>query len=305
MSHFEPIQFSEYREFERYVIDYFSILYNTRFSTYGTPGQEQYGIDGLHFGPLSDGKRHVIQCKNLNYSDLTIEIIQKDINKLKELKVEFNVYHFVTSAKKKTKIQNDISNNMDVLTSNNKYEFEIHFYSDFFHDSLQYKKIKDRYFKPFYNDVSKGCHEKDIESLESLAMCIDSSFINLPYYISQVKIARTSAYNTLVLIREFSESVPGGVFYDIKINEYMDMFVDYIDRIYSFSSYYEFIFRKQENNDVYLNYIGSKEEYGNVNGHMDGLAENFAYTFKQFISYLKDNYPSFDLRKNYYINPLP
>ncbi|HBZ3690863.1 TPA: restriction endonuclease, partial [Klebsiella pneumoniae] len=99
MSYFEPVLFSDPKEFERYVCEYFSILYDTRFSTYGTPGQNQNGIDGLHFGPSNDGKKHVIQCKNLNYSDLTLQIIQDDINKAKELKVEFDVFHFVTSAK--------------------------------------------------------------------------------------------------------------------------------------------------------------------------------------------------------------
>ncbi|HCB1371884.1 TPA: hypothetical protein MYO05_001034 [Klebsiella pneumoniae] len=305
MSYFEPILFSESREFERYVCDYFSILYNTRFSTYGTPGQRQYGIDGLNFGPSSDGKKHVIQCKNLNYSDLTVDIIQGDINKAKELKVEFDVFHFVTSANKKTKIQDDISNNMAALTNNNDYEFEIHFYSDFFNDSIKIKEIVDKYFDLFSRTTVESKHTRDVSNIIRLAKCIDSSFVNVPYYISIANTVITPAYLTLESINYFDDRTTSCGFYDQKLNSYIEMFIDYRERINRYHSFYIHEPSRSESEVGFFNlvYDGERSELSCIKGHLLNLVENFSETFHGFVSYIKDNYYEFDIHKNYYIYP--
>ncbi|HDX8337377.1 TPA: hypothetical protein ROU65_004246 [Raoultella ornithinolytica] len=305
MSYFEPVLFSDPKEFERYVCEYFSILYDTRFSTYGTPGQNQNGIDGLHFGPSNDGKKHVIQCKNLNHSDLTLQIIQDDINKAKELKVEFDVFHFVTSAKKKTKIQNDISNNMDVLTNNNYYEFEIHFYSDFFNDSIKIKEIVDKYFNFLSTTTVESKYKRDISNIVRLAKGIDSAFVDVPYYISIANKVITPAYSTLEAINYFDCRTSSCGFYDQKLNLYIEMFIDYRERINRYHLFYTYEPSRSESEFGFLNlvYNGERNELSCIKGHLLNLVENFSETFQGFVTYIRDNYYEFEIHKNYYIYP--
>lgn len=296
------IQFADSKEFESYVCDYFSIKYSTNFTTYGSAGQNQYGIDGLHYSPTTDEKTHVLQCKNWNTRDLKVSDILADVEKVKHLNINFDIFHFVTSSKKTTKLQNDIVNNIAKLTNGFQFKFEIHFYSDFFNESLTYKSIANKYFKVFL-DTDDTPKQRDTNSLIMLAKEIESSFINIPYYISQVTTTETPAYTSLVSFKFLKESLPGGVFYDPKLNKYVEIFIEYLDRIQEYRvGNFTFELLQGTESTFKMKYTGKYENYYNIRMKIEGLSENFAETFKRFVSYIKQNYYDFDIHKKYFVS---
>lgn len=303
MPQFVEIPFSDPKEFESYVCDYFSIKYSTIFNTYGSAGQDQYGIDGLHYSPSNNGKVHVIQCKNWNTKELKLSDIIEDIKKTEKLKVKFDVFHFVTSSKKNTKLQDDIANNFTKLTNNYSFDFQIHYYSDFFNDSLKHKSIVNKYFSMFLNE-EESPQQRDTKSLFMLARFIESSFVDIPYYISRARLKETPAYTSLECLSTFQQTMPGGIFYDTKLNEYVESFVDYIEKIdYYRVPNFEFIYDKKIPRLFHLKYIGRAESYNTIVTIIDNLIDDFSVEFKVFLSYIKKNYYDFDVFKNYYIPP--
>ncbi|PZD63537.1 MULTISPECIES: hypothetical protein [Pantoea] len=302
MPNLKQINFSDDKEFERYVCEYFSLKYGANFTTYGSSGQEQKGIDGFNYAPFSDGKRHVIQCKNWVSKKLKIENILDDLNKTDGLGIEFNAFHFVTSAKKETKLQDDITNNLNLLTKNHTIEFNILYYSDFFDDSLQYESIRNKYFSPlFSNSANSNPVKRDTDNLIMLANFIDSSFINIPFEISNAHSQETPAYSSLSNIEAMNNLLYEGVFYDQKLNDYLKSFEEYIERIDDYRiQYYEFLANMNSPGHYHLRYTGRYEDLPLVRNHLVALVDNFSETFKRFNGYLKNNYYNFDLYKNYY-----
>jgi hypothetical protein len=303
MPRFVEIPFSDSKEFESYVCDYFSIQYSTEFATYGSAGQNQYGIDGLHYSPSNNSKVHVIQCKNWNAKELKLSDILADIEKTKNLKVKFDVFHFVTSSKKNTKLQDEIANNLEKLTNNFSFDFQIHYYSDFFNDSLRHRNIVNKYFPMFLNE-KESPQMRDTKSLLMLARFIESPFVDIPHYISRARMNETPAYSSLECLSTFQQTMPDGIFYDPKLNEYVEIFLDYIERIDHYRiSYYEFKHDLNIPRLFHLKYIGKPEEYNAIVTKIENLIENFSETFKRFLSYIKRNHYDFDIFKNYYVPP--
>ncbi|AMG99252.1 hypothetical protein AL485_08745 [Serratia liquefaciens] len=298
---YEEINFSNAKEFESYVCDFFSIKYQTKFDTYGTSGQNQYGIDGLHYSPNPDGKKHVIQCKNWNSKELKLSDIKSDIEKTKNLNIKFDVFHFVTSSKKNTKLQDDIANNIQELTNNFQFSFEIHYYSDFFNESLNYDSICNKYF-PVFIKKQETEKSRDTEYLLMLARYIESSFVDIPYYISKARTMETPGYSSLSCLTTFHDTVSGGVFYDAKLNEYIEIFLEYIERIDNFRiPHFEFRPNMNTSRLFHLVYIGNPVDYDYISEKIERLIDNFVETFKRFLSYIKSKYFNFDIFKNYYI----
>lgn len=80
---------------------------NTRgwyFTKMGHPGQKQYGTD-IYGSLLDDGSYIIIQCKCHNDGDLTINEIQNEISRVKELKIKVSQMYFVTSAQADSNVQ--------------------------------------------------------------------------------------------------------------------------------------------------------------------------------------------------------
>lgn len=93
----------DYDEFENMVKLYFNSKYNVEFQKYGRSGQSQSGID-LISGSIG------VQCKNYFNTLLTIDIIEKEINKAEKIIPPLTEYYIVTTAQRNNKIQNYIRN---------------------------------------------------------------------------------------------------------------------------------------------------------------------------------------------------
>lgn len=131
--------------FEEFVKDAFNCKFNdSSFQPYGTRGQKQNGID-----IFSTTKKIVIQCKKKDirrYNKDVINELKSEINKslidIKELKIEFDNFYIVSTAKRHVAIQDYVSD----LSS--KKSFNIYFWG---WDDLQplineYKYLREKFY---------------------------------------------------------------------------------------------------------------------------------------------------------------
>ncbi|HBR1132830.1 restriction endonuclease [Klebsiella quasipneumoniae] len=311
MHHLEPIKFSDDKVFEYFICDYLSAKLGVDFTTFGRNGQKQDGIDGLHYKPDDDQSYNVVQCKNYNDTNLKYDEIVEHLESAHKSNLKINHFYFVTASNKDVKLQRKLQENHVTLTEKYGFSIDLLYYSDIFREVItSYHTIAKKYFAFYVGNIASDGDavikkKRDLYHLYNIAYNTDTSFINMPYYIELFRSSFNYPYSSFSeAIKTILELVTdGSVFYDAKLNEYISMFIDYdcmIDNLLITNYSNEFSLRS---NRYYYEYIGVERERHEIEAHLSRRVENYSYTFKRFLAYLKENYLEFDITKCYYIDP--
>ncbi|WP_439412369.1 hypothetical protein [Enterobacter ludwigii] len=312
MHHLEPINFSDSKAFENFICDYLSAKLGVEFITFGRNGQTQNGIDGIHYKPDVNSHYNVVQCKNYNDTKLTYNDIIEHLNKASNSDLKIDKFYFVTAGKKDVSLQGDFQKNYEFLISTYAFSIELLYYSDIYQEVINsYHLVAEKYSLPhkkhdMYNNNVTIKKERDLYHLLNIAYNTESSFLNIPYFIEKTRTTFNPQYSSFsTAITTLWEMYPDGVvFYDGKLNNFLTMFIDYdnmIDELllpnYSLEPIH------YADRCFYYEYIGKEEDHQEVKMHLFRRFENYSYTFKQFLAYLRDNYLELDITKLYYQDP--
>lgn len=311
MHHLEPIKFSDDKVFEYFICDYLSAKLGVNFTTFGRNGQKQNGIDGLHYKPDDDQHYNVVQCKNYNEKILKYDEIVEHLESAHKSNLKINHFYFVTASNKDVNLQRKLQENHFALTEKYGFSIDLLYYSDIFREVItSYHAIAKKYLSFYGEDIASDGDavkkkERDLYHLYNIAYNTETSFINMPYYIELFKSTFNSQYSSFsTAITNLWKLVPdGSVFYDNELNKYLSMFIDYdymIDNVIIPNYCTEF---SLSSNRYYYEYIGSERERHEIQSRLSRRVENYSYTFKRFLAYLKENYLEFDITECYYIDP--
>lgn len=312
MHHLEQINFSDPKVFESFICDYLSAKLGVEFTTFGRNGQTQNGIDGIHYKPDVNSHYNVVQCKNYNDTKLTYNDIIDHLKRATTSGLKIDKFYFVTAGKKDVLLQSDFQKNYENLISTYAFSIELLYYSDIYREVIfSYHWIAEKYSLPqkrtdTYNNHITIKKERDLYHLLNIAYNTESSFLNIPYFIEKLGTTFNPQYSSFsTAITTLWEMYPDGVvFYDDKLNNYLTMFIDYdnmIDNVLLPNHSLEPTLYADR--CFYYVYIGKEEDRQDVKTHLLRRVENYSFTFRQFLAYLRDNYLEFDITKSYYQDP--
>lgn len=196
---------TDYSEFENMVRVFFNNKYGCEFQKYGRSGQKQSGID-LIYGTIG------VQCKNYYNTQLTIPLLQKELERAEMITPQLTDYYIVTTAKRDVSIQNFIRN------YKGSFETEIYYWDVIENFLLQNADIKNLFY-PKEEDATQRFVKLFLE------ICYEYNFYQVMECSNFVGAIHQNSYWTLVNVSEaLLNLIHSSVSYGVKRNVMDDMY---------------------------------------------------------------------------------